>query len=92
MTKKELYTMDFETAIEKLYEEKNEITFYDTLKTFIKEQINKDNIGFAIHLLQGIWDTDCGDSKYYKYDYSAGTYDTPKALNTLEDLEQFCKD
>lgn len=93
MKVKQLHKMSFDDAVEKLYEESNEITSYDILKDFIKEKIDEDNILLALHLLNAIWeDTSVGDSNYYKYDYTCGTLDTPKALNTLEDLEEFCED
>lgn len=91
MTKKQFYRMSFEDAIEQLNEERNDITSYEVLKEFIKEKLEEDNINLVLHLVKAIWeDTSVGDSDYYQYDYTMGTYDTPKALNTLEDLEVFC--
>lgn len=88
MTKKELYSMDFDTAIEKLQEENQDITDYGMLKDFAIENIETDNLYLAIHILTALNNT---FDTYYNYDYSMGTSDTPTPLKTLEDLEIYCK-
>lgn len=89
MNKKTLYKInDFDTAIEKLQEEVEDITDYGALKDFAIEQIQVDNLFLATHILTTLSDT---FGTYYKYDYSMGTLDTPTPLNTLKDLEQFCE-
>lgn len=87
MTKKQLYKLDFETAIEKLQEEREDITDFGMLKDFAIENIETDNLYLAIHILTALNNT---FDTYYNYDYSMGTLDTPTPLKTLEDLEQFC--
>lgn len=93
MTKKELYKMTFTEAVEELSEEVNEITSYDTLKDFVKLQLEEDNIFLAFHILKAMWeDTTPFDTDYYAYDYSMGTLDTPTPITQLEDLEIYCED
>ncbi|HRF69846.1 MAG TPA: hypothetical protein PKV66_00280 [Candidatus Pelethenecus sp.] len=87
MTKKELFSVDFQTAIDTLCEENEEITSYDTLKDFIKYNVERDNLLLAYHILENI-KNEVAD--YYKYDYSMGTLDVPMPLKTLGDLQEFC--
>ena len=89
MKKKELYEMDIEEAANKLIEDNNCITTYYILLEFAKEQIDNQNIGFALHILNAIYNSD-NTSDYYNYDYSMGTLENPTLIESLEDLEQFC--
>ena len=69
------------------------ITTYDTLKDFIKEKIDEDNIMFALHLLKAIWEDDTiGETNYYRYDYSMGTLETPTPIHRIEDIEDLFKE
>lgn len=88
MTKKQLYKLDFETAIEKLQEEVSDITDFSILKDFAIEKADEEIFYFAIHILKALQEN--FSSTYFKYDYSMGILDTPTPLETLEDLEQFC--
>ena len=87
MTKKELNTLTFDEAIEKLEEENDCITTYNILKEFAIDNINNDNLFIAIHILQAIQD----ESEYYNYDYNMGTLETPTPITSLEDLEDYCE-
>lgn len=86
MTKKELNELTFEDAIEKLEQEKDQITTYDCLKVFAIKNINEDMLFLAIHILQAL-DNDTSD--YYDYDYCMGTLDTPTPIKTKEELEDY---
>ena len=93
MTKKELYELTFEEAVEKLFDEGYTITTYDILKDFIKLQLDKENNYLAYHLIRTIYEDDCPFSTdYFDYDYSMGTLDKPTPLYNLEDLERYCDD
>ena len=87
MTKKELNTLTFDEAIEKLEEENDCITTYNILKEFAIDNINNDNLFIAIHILQAIQD----EAEYYNYDYNMGTLETPTPITSLEDLEDYCE-
>lgn len=87
MTKQELHSKDFNSAIEELCWESDGITSYEVLKDFAKEKIEEDNLLIAIHILKAI---QYNYTEYYAYDYTMGTLDTPKPLRRLEDLELFC--
>ena len=86
MTNKELNELPFDDAIEKLEQEKDQITTYDCLKDFAIKNINEDMLFLAIHILQAL-DNDAAD--YYDYDYCMGTLDTPTPIKTKEDLEDY---
>lgn len=88
MTIYELNSMTFAEAVEKLHEEKDQITTADSLKDFAIHHIKKDNFYLAIHVLNALNEN---YSDYYDYDYSMGTLDTPTALRTLHDLQDYCE-
>lgn len=88
MTRKEFEEMDFDEAMEKLHEESDVITTYDILKDFAKKKIDEDDIGFAKHILDSIWESSaCFDSNWYRYDYSMGKLETPIEITCIEDIE-----
>ena len=90
MTIKELYSTTFEDAITTLcYESDYYITSIEIIKDCIKDLIDKDNFVWAEHLIVALNNT---DAYYYDYDFSAGTFETPKPLTELEDLEEYCDD
>ena len=86
MTEKQLKKLSFENAVEKLSNEKEQITTYETLKSFAIDNINNDNLFLAIHILQGINERQVD---YYSYDYCMGTLETPTAIETKEDLKDY---
>ena len=90
MTIKELYSTTFEDAVTTLcYESDYYITSIEIIKDCIKDLIDKDNFVWAEHLIVALNNT---DAYYYDYDFSAGTFETPKPLTELEDLEEYCDD
>lgn len=88
MKKRELKKLTFEEAIEKLQEENNCITTYDILKEFAIDNINSDNLLLAVHILLALEEN---EADYYNYDCSAGTFETPTPIESLEDLEDYCE-
>lgn len=86
MTEKQLKKLSFEDAVEKLSSEKEQITTYETLKSFAIDNINNDNLFLAIHILQGINEK---QADYYSDDYCMGTLETPTAIETKEDLKDY---
>ena len=91
MTTKELAGMSFEEAITKLWEERNTITTLETLKEYVKSEIDKDRYFLAIHILKALQSADDG-VQYFDYDYSMGALETPTQIKTKEDLEDYCID
>lgn len=89
MTKKQFIAINnlrgFEKAMQCLNEECDEITDYETLKTFVIKQIEADNNMLALHIWNAVYNSH-GDSQWYHYDYCAGTTHTPKCLNNLNDV------
>lgn len=93
MTREEFNKLSFDEVMERLNEECNEITHIDILKDFIKDNIDNDNFGLALHVLSAIWeDPNPDDSIWYDYDYSMGTLDTPSSINSKEDVEHLIED
>lgn len=93
MTREEFNKLSFDEVMERLNEESDQITTIDILKDFIKENIDNDNFGLAVHVLNAIWDDPSPyDSIWYDYDYSMGTLDKPTSINTKEDVEHLIDD
>lgn len=88
MTILELYQKGFNTAINELSEQRDEITTYDELKEFIKSKIDDDSLLVAAHLTNAL--NTCDYAEYYSYDYCMGTLETPTPLKDISDLEDFC--
>lgn len=88
MTKKELYGMNFNDAAEKLCEENDCITTYETLKSFAIMHAENDSFNVAIHIFEALRSY---PADYYNYDYSMGTLETPTALTLHADLEDYCE-
>lgn len=79
----------FEELIDALNQEYDNITTYESLKEFAKAKIDEDNLLLANHVLEAIH-ADTAD--WYAYDYNMGTMETPRALKSVEDLEEFLND
>ena len=84
----ELKHLTFHEAVEKLMEEKDQITTYESLKGFSKHHIGEDNLYLAVHILNAIHEN---YAEYYDYDYSMGTLDTATALRNVQDLQDYCE-
>lgn len=80
--------LGFDEAMCLLWNQKDCITHYDSLKGFAQQKLDKDNVGLALHILNAIYNSD-GNSDWYYYDYCAGTTCTPRCLNTIDDVENY---
>lgn len=92
MTKKEfedyVETEGFDAAMELAYNQFDYITTYDVLKDFAIEQLQNDYVSYALHILNAIYESE-GDSKWFHYDFSMGTLETPTCINCADDLDEF---
>ncbi len=88
MTVLELYQKGFAVAVEELMQTCDYITTYESLKEFIKSNIDNDNLIVAAHLTKAL--NACDYAEYYNYDYSMGTLETPTPLKDISDLEDYC--
>lgn len=88
MTIAELHDMNFNDAAEKLYQENDSVTTYDSLVDFAIYKIKEQEIFVAIHILSAINEN---PADYYDYDYCMGTLDTPTPLLVSADLEDYCE-
>ena len=84
----ELKNLTFHEAIEKLSEEKEQITTYEQLKEFAIHHIKEDNIYLAVHILNAIHEH---YAEYYDYDYNMGTLENPTPLKEIKDLQDYCE-
>ena len=77
--------LGFDNAMCVLENKINTITSYEILKEFIISKIEEDNFVLASHLIDAM--KDCNGYDWFFYDFSAGTFDTPKPIKDIEDLE-----
>lgn len=89
MTRIEYETKSFEEIMERLDEERDDITTVEMLKEFAKAKIDDDNLFLAIHILEAI---DEDPAEWYEYDYCMGTLATPSGITEKEHVEHFIED
>lgn len=78
----------FGPAMRVLNETAYGLTDYETLKSYVINEIEEDNNMLALHIWNAVYNSE-GDSEWYYYDYTAGTTCTPVCLNTVEDVETY---
>lgn len=92
MTKKQFQKIEekhgFTLAMKQLWEESDCIKDYECLKDLAIHALSKDNVGFAVHILNAIWNSE-GDSDFYYYIPAEGTLCTPRCLNNVDDVEKY---
>ena len=88
-TKEEYEAMTFNEVMDILCEH-DEVHSDESLKDYIKYLIDHDNFGLALHILNGIYDSE--DAEWYQYDMSMGTLATPSALTCKEDIEHLLEE
>ena len=86
MTRKEFEAMSFEDFIEWAYDNLDCVTDEEVLKDYAINELQDDNFGVALHIINAIYDNPY-DTEYYRYDYSMGTLETPTPITEKEDLE-----
>lgn len=89
MTRAEWEELTLAEAIDWAWDNVYEITTEDTLIDFAKQKLDDNNIGYALHILGTIYNSEEAYNGYYLYDYSAGTLATPTPITCKEDLEDY---
>ena len=89
MTRTEFEEMTLDELLEWAWDNIYDITAEDTLIGFAKQKIDDNNIGFALHILNAIYDSPESYNGCYLYDYSLGTLSTPTPITCKEDLEDY---
>ena len=85
MTREQFLELGIDEAFELAYQNSNYLWYEETLLDFAKSRL-PDYIEWAIHVLEAVRDS---ESQYYYYDATAGTFDTPTPLKTVEDIEKY---
>ena len=88
-TKEEYEALTFEEVMDILCEH-DEVHSDESLKDYIKYLIDHDNFELALHILNGLYDSE--DAEWYQYDVSLGTLETPSALTCKEDIEHLLEE
>lgn len=78
---------DFDYAVRCLDEQESPclLTDFETLKLKAIELLKEDNLMWALHILNAIYDSP-SESDWYAYDYTAGTTFTPHCLVNADDV------
>jgi len=79
---------EFNEKMQELSEKRYDITDYDTLRYFAIRLLKDDQVGFALHILNAIYNS-YGISDWFQYDFTAGTCDTPKSIDSEADIEKY---
>ncbi|MEG2013849.1 MAG: hypothetical protein RR063_11705 [Anaerovoracaceae bacterium] len=83
MTKQFFDDNDFEEIMERLNEERDEITTYEVLKEYAISQVNDDNFVMAIHILDAL---NKERAEWYDYDFCMGILDYPSTITEKLDV------
>jgi hypothetical protein len=88
MTREQFDNLSLDELIEMISDEGGDITSEEILIEFAKQKLDDNDFNLAIHVIGAIYEADCPDGSYYKYDYSMGTLETPTPITCKEDLEE----
>ena len=90
MTREFFEVNSFEDVMERLNEERDDITTLDILKEFAKAKIDDGNYFVAKHILEAL---QAGyDERWWNYDYCMGTMDTPMPVTEKADVAHMIDD
>ena len=81
MTRRLFRAMSFEELVEWAYENVDDIHTEDGLIAMAKHEIDEENLGMALHILNAVYDSEAPDDSYYLYDRSMGYSRNPDAYN-----------
>lgn len=76
--------LTWDEKINYLFEQDYDVHTYEDMKDFAIDNINRDNVYLARHILDAI-DSDSAD--FYHYDMTMGTMETPTGISDDEDIE-----
>lgn len=81
-SKEEFLANDFEDNCDRIKELTDDLYDFETMKGMIEDYLKEDNFLMVEHLAKAIK----GEAKYYIYDWSMGTLETPQEVDNNEDL------
>lgn len=91
MTREYFENHPFDDVMEKLYEEKQEVTTLEGLKQFVCKTILKGQYYLSEHLIKAL--RNGNDEHYWLYDYNMGTLDVLVVpVYSLEDVKHLIDD
>jgi hypothetical protein len=89
MTRRLFRAMSFEELVEWAYENISDVHTEGGLIGMAKHEIDEENLGMALHILNAVYDSEAPDDSYYLYDRSMGILETPTPITCKEDLEDY---
>ena len=89
MTRAEFEQKTFIEVMEKLYEQRDDVTTYERLKEFAIENVKEDNFLLAVHILEALRND---VAEWYEYDYSMGTLQSPSGITEKVHIEHLIED
>lgn len=86
MTREQYEAMSFNELMEWAYENLGCVTDEETLKSYASHNLDDDNFGMVLHIINAIYENPYG-TEWYRYDYSMGTLEIPTPITDKEDIE-----
>jgi hypothetical protein len=81
--------MSFDELLEWAYDNIDDIHTEEGLIEMAKHELDEDNLGMTLHILNAVYENEYIDDCYYLYDRSMGTLETPTPITCKEDLEEY---
>lgn len=89
MTRAEFEQKTFTEVMEKLSEQRDDITTHECLKEFVIENIKEDNFLLAVHILEALRND---VAEWYEYDYCMGILQSPSGITEKAHVEHLIED
>ena len=86
MTREQFVAMSFDDLMEWANENLDDITSEEILKQFAMENLEDDDFGMALHIINAIYNNPY-NTEWYRYDYCMGRLQTPSPVTGKEDIE-----
>ena len=89
MTREQFNSMSLEELVEWAYENIDCVHHEDALIEMAKHEIDEENLQMAIHILEGIYESEEACGGYYIYDRCMGVLELVIPITCKEDLEYY---
>lgn len=89
MSRAQFEAMDLEELVDWAYENIDYIHHEEILIDIAKKEIDKENLNVAIHILNGVYESEEAVNGCYIYDRCMGTLEPVTPITCKEDLEEY---
>ncbi len=89
MKREQFNEMSLDELSQWAFDNLDNVHFEGTLLELAKHEIDEDNLQMALHILNGIYNSEDAFNGYYIYDRSMGTLEPVTPITCKEDLEDY---